>query len=375
MAEEREERRLPMLEPAFRWRKIRPCGGAKSALVACFHPRGVGGSIPSQEQFRGCIVGQALGDALGFVVEGQPTEVCQEYVDDVLGRDKELGRGRIPFGQYSDDTQLARELVRSYVARGRFDPEDYARRISAIFCEGRIVGRGRSTEEAAERLARGVPWYGAGTPPPSAGNGSAMRAGPIGLIFHDDPEDLVRAATEQGIITHADPRCSAGAIAVAGAVALALRPRPVEPAPFLAHLAELTEGVELRFASGLTRLARWLSLPPEEAATRISREGLEQDPPRGWRGISPFVVGSVLWSLYSFLRSPEDYLKTLRTAIAVGGDVDTTAAMAGAMSGAHLGFGAVPRGLARRLTDRGTWGLAELVALADQCHKTKHRLA
>jgi ADP-ribosylglycohydrolase len=55
--------------------------------------------------------------------------------------------------------------------------------------------------------------------------------------------------------------------------------------------------------------------------------------------------------------------------------VDTTAAMAGAMSGAHLGFGAVPRGLARRLTDRGTWGLAELVTLADQCHKMKHRLA
>ena len=75
------------------------------------------------------------------------------------------------------------------------------------------------------------------------------------------------------------------------------------------------------------------------------------------------------------MRSPDDYLKTLRTAIAVGGDVDTTAAMAGAMSGAHLGFGVVPRGLARRLTDRGTWGLAELVALADQCHKMKHRLA
>ena len=331
--------------------------------------------VPSEEQFRGCLVGQALGDALGFVVEGRPPEVCREYVDEVLGRDGGLGRGRVPFGQYSDDTQLARELMQSYAACGRFDPEDYARRIAAIFSEGRIVGRGRSTEEAAQRLARGVPWDEAGTPPPSAGNGSAMRAGPIGLLFYDDHEGLVRAATEQGIITHADPRCLAGAVAIAGAVAFALRRCPVEPATFLTRLAELSEEVEPRFATHLRRLARWLPLLPEEAVTRISEEGLEQEPAHGWHGISPFVVGSVLWSLYSFLKSPDDYRQTIRTAIAVGGDVDTTAAMAGAISGARLGLAAVPQGLAQRLTDRGTWRLAELMALADECHRTKRRLA
>ena len=331
--------------------------------------------VPSEDQFRGCLVGQALGDALGFVVEGRPPEVCREYADNVLGRDEHLGRSQFPFGQYSDDTQLARELIQSYTARGRFDPEDYARRISAIFSEGRIVGRGKSTEEAANRLARGIPWDEAGTLPPAAGNGSAMRAGPIGLIFHDDPEGLVRAATEQGIITHADTRCSAGAIAVAGAVSLAARRRPVEPTPFLARLAELSGEVEPRFATYLRHLARWLRLSPEEAVTRISQEGLEQGPTNGSRGIPPFVVGSVLWSLYSFLRSPEDYRETIHTAIAAGGDADTTAAMAGAISGAHLGLPAVPRSLARRLIDRGTWGLVALIALADECHRTKRRLA
>jgi ADP-ribosylglycohydrolase len=327
--------------------------------------------MPSKKQFQGCLLGQALGDALGFVVEGRPPEVCREYADDVLGRDGELKIDRFSVGQYSDDTQLARELLQSYVAHGRFDPEDYARRICAIFAEGRIVGRGRSTEEAANRLARGVPWDEAGTPPPSAGNGSAMRAGPIGLIFYDDPDGLVRAATEQGIITHADPRCSAGAIAIAGAVAFALRGRSIEPVPFLARLAELTEEVEPRFADHLRRLTRWLPLPPEEAVTRISVEGLEHQLAHEWRGISPFVVGSMLWSLYSFLKNPDDYRETIRTAIAVGGDVDTTAAMAGAISGAHLGLDAVPLNLTHRLTDRGTWGQADLIDLADQCYEIK----
>jgi ADP-ribosylglycohydrolase len=110
---------------------------------------------------------------------------------------------------------------------------------------------------------------------------------------------------------------------------------------------------------------------PEEAVELISRAGFEPGYPDGWRGISPFVVSSVLWSLYSFLKSPEDYQETIRIAIAVGGDVDTTAAMAGAISGAHLGLGAVPSNLAERLTDQGSWGLDELERLAGEGYKLK----
>jgi ADP-ribosylglycohydrolase len=330
---------------------------------------------PTRKQFQGCLVGQALGDALGFVVEGQPSTFCRRYVDERLGGDRILGPGRGPFplGQYSDDTQLARELMQSYASCGGFDPEDYARRIAAIFWENRIVGRGRATEEAAERLARGVPWREAGTPPPSAGNGSAMRAGPIGLLFHDDPEGMVQAAHEQGFITHRDTRCSAGAIAIAGAVALALRESPVERLEFLGKLAELTKPVEPPFAEALISLSGWVSLLPEQAVTHISRVGFERKLEEGWDEITPFVMPSVLWSLYSFLRSPEDYWETIRTAIAVGGDVDTTAAMAGAISGAHLGLGAVPRKLVARLTDRGFWGLPELTDLAGKCYEIKMR--
>ncbi len=329
----------------------------------------------TREQFQGCLVGQALGDALGFIVEGQPPTFCRRYVEERLGGGRILGAGRGPFplGQYSDDTQLARELMQSYAACGEFDPEDYANRIAAIFSEGRIVGRGRATEEAAKRLAQGVPWEEAGTPPPSAGNGSAMRAGPIGLLFYDDLDELVQAARAQGIITHRDTRCSAGAVTIAGAVALALREGPVERLDFLGRLSELTARVEALFAEALISLSGWVALPPEQAVVHISRAGLERKLDEGWGEITPFVVPSVLWSLYSFLRTPEDYWQTIRTAIAVGGDVDTTAAMAGAISGAHLGLDAVPRKLAGRLTDQGSWGFSELTDLAGKCYDVKHR--
>ena len=121
----------------------------------------------------------------------------------------------------------------------------------------------------------------------------------------------------------------------------------------------------------MRQLPGWVFVCPEEAVELISRAGLEPGYPDGWRGISPFVVSSVLWSLYSFLKSPEDYQETIRIAIAVGGDVDTTAAMAGAISGAHLGLGAVPSNLAERLTDQGSWGLDELERLAGEGYNLK----
>src|ERR687889_321726 len=103
-------------------------------------------NVPTKEQFEGCLIGQCVGDALGFVVEGQPPEVCREYVEEALdkGQPRAHRRSRYAFGQYSDDSQLARELMQSYAARERFDPEDYASRIAAIFSEDQIVGRGRA---------------------------------------------------------------------------------------------------------------------------------------------------------------------------------------------------------------------------------------
>jgi ADP-ribosylglycohydrolase len=249
---------------------------------------------------------------------------------------------------------------------GHFDPADYARRIAAIFVEDRVVGRGRATEEAARRLADGVAWDLAGAPPPAAGNGSAMRAAGVGLIAPRGSDELARVAHDQGRITHADPRCSAGAIAVAAAVARGVRGQPPEPAAFCSEIAELAAPFDRRTAELFAQLPAWVALHPDEAIAPIAALGSAPQVGPVWPGISPYVVPSVLWSLYSFLRTPGDYMATVCTAIAVGGDVDTTAAMAGAISGAHLGLDAIPTDLAACVNDQGTWRAPALSDLADR---------
>lgn len=326
--------------------------------------------VPQVDQFSGSLIGQCLGDALGFPVEGSAPDTCLSYVNELrtLGLKQTLpAHPNYASGQYTDDSQLAREFMMSYAELGRFDPADYAARIRSIFAENRIVGRGLATEAAARRLMAGVHWEKAGTPSPQAGNGTAMRAGPVGLLFAGDAQQMIRVACDQGRITHKDVRCSAGSVAIAGAVALASRGGKIDVQLFVRQLGEWMRAFDEPFAEHVLQLPDWLTLSPQEAAPTFSCR-VSGDFQGNWRWISPFVIPSVLWSLYSFLRTPEDYWETVCTAIVAGGDVDTTAAMAGAISGAHVGLKGLPGELARQVNDQGQWGFDELVDLSTRCY-------
>ena len=286
------------------------------------------------------------------------------------GRAAERSAADYPFGQYSDDTQLARELLLSFQEQRRWDTPAFAVRLAHLFRDGRDVGAGQGTRSAALRLLMGVPWSEAGTAAPYAGNGSAMRAGPLGLLF-SDAAAVSRAAREQSRITHLDPRCGAGAVAIALAVFIAGLGEPVDAAGFLEDIAGSVELDDVSVAQAIRGLSQWVSLDPAAAARHLHQSGLDCAHPE-WRGISAFVTPSVVWSLYAFLRSPDDYWETMCTAIGVGGDTDSMAAMAGAISGARSGPAVLPQDLVSRLHDRGEWGAEALNSLARDCAAIVH---
>jgi ADP-ribosylglycohydrolase len=137
----------------------------------------------------------------------------------------------------------------------------------------------------------------------------------------------------------------------------------MEAESFLADIADCARSAPT-LAQAIVEMTRWITLDPMHAAEEVRRSGLDPAHREQWQGISSFVIPSVVWSLYAFLRSPDDYWETVCTAIAVGGDTDTLAAMAGAMSGARLGPGALPPHLLERVNDRGDWDAPALADLA-----------
>jgi ADP-ribosylglycohydrolase len=86
------------------------------------------------DRVAGSLLGLALGDALGFMVEARPPEEAAAFVRDRLGAG-DTADPVLPdtFGQYSDDTQLARELLASIVDAGGWRPEVFGKRIGVLF--------------------------------------------------------------------------------------------------------------------------------------------------------------------------------------------------------------------------------------------------
>jgi len=335
---------------------------------------------PSIDRFTGCILGQAVGDALGFPVEGWPAEQTAAAVTPFPDHFTPHPCALFPPGQYTDDTQMMRAILTSLVewcpealeGRKQVDPGDIAARFVPLWREGEIVGRGGATTEAVLRLMAGVPWRESGAPPPQAGNGSAMRTSPLGLWLYDDPAALARAAADVSRITHADPRCLSGAVAISAAVAYAASHDTIDAVSFIAFVAGLTRPYHAGFAALIEHLPRWLQMDESAAVREIRHAGLPPDQEPDWPGISPFVIPTVLVCLYAFLRTPADYCEPVRFVIAQGGDVDTTGAITGAISGAFNGIEAVPESLACAVTDQGRHGYEELRALAEQLWALKH---
>ena len=86
------------------------------------------------------------------------------------------------------------------------DPDDLAKR----FTRGHIRGIGQATREFLHNYEDlGKPWYAAGVS--SAGNGTAMRAAPVGLVHLGDPYRIYRDSLLQAVVTHRDSMAVAAA--------------------------------------------------------------------------------------------------------------------------------------------------------------------
>ena len=101
----------------------------------------------TQDQFEGCLLGLALGDALGAPLEGG---VVERFVWRLIGRTK---NGEM---RWTDDTQMSLDLAESLIAKGAVDPDDLAQRFARSYRWSRGYGPGAA--KLLKRIARGSNW-------------------------------------------------------------------------------------------------------------------------------------------------------------------------------------------------------------------------
>ena len=240
-----------------------------------------------------------------------------------------LGK-RHPPGTYSDDTQMTIAVAEALLAEDDLDAAMRAMGAEFVrWSESPDNDRapGGTCMTGCASLAAGVPWRDAGVSD-SKGCGSAMRVAPIGLRFAGERARLLEVARASSLLTHGHRAAVESAAAAALLVALALEKRTPEQM----HRAVLEEcgPRSLDLADRLGQVPGLLSADP---ALALSAEGLGES----W--VAEEAVASALWC---FWRSPDDFRTTVLTAANTDGDSDSIAAIAGGISGAFNGIGAIP---------------------------------
>lgn len=292
-------------------------------------------AIPKERATVGCILGTAVGDAMGLACEGLSRR-RQLKMFPVLTGHKLLPAGK---GLCSDDTEHTCMLAQSLIGVAGLDTGDAARQFATGFgwrlrfwLLGMPAGIGFATLRAIVKLWIGIPPRLSGVF--SAGNGPAMRAALIGVCHGDDPPRMLALARAATRITHTDPRAEHGALAVALAAHLAAAGAEITPADYARHLRQLlgNEGGEL---SGLVdNVARSVS-QRESAADYTSRNGCAN-------GISGYMLHTVPAALHVWLAHQRDYRGAITATVRLGGDSDTVAAIVGAIIGARVGKEGIP---------------------------------
>src|SRR6185295_11989560 len=140
-----------------------------------------------EERFRGCLLGLAVGDAVGTTLEFRRRGTFEPLTDMVGGGPF----GLLP-GQWTDDTSMALCLATSLVERDGFDARDQMERYcwwadrGYLSSTGKCFDIGNTVASALRRYQRDGNPYAGSRDQNSAGNGCIMRLAPIPMYFFPD---------------------------------------------------------------------------------------------------------------------------------------------------------------------------------------------
>ena len=278
------------------------------------------------DRYQGCLLGLAVGDALGTTLEFQPPGSFKP-VSDMTGG----GPFHLKPGQWTDDTSMALCLAESLAECGGFDPSDQMRRYVRWYHEGYLSSTGRcfdignTTRSALHRFEKtGEPFSGP-TDPQQAGNGSLMRLAPVPMFYAAAPETAIEKSGESSRTTHGADVCIDACRYFGGLIAGALA-GATKDGLLSDHYAPIP--------------GYWKKHPLDPQIDEIAAGSFKTKNPPEIKGTG-YVVQSLEAALWAFYRG-NTFEEGCLLAVNLGDDADTTGAIYGQIAGAYYGASGIP---------------------------------
>ncbi|MFN7938910.1 MAG: ADP-ribosylglycohydrolase family protein [Bryobacteraceae bacterium] len=273
-----------------------------------------------EQRFVGCLLGLAVGDAVGTTVEFAQRGSFEPVTDMVGG-----GPFRLPAGAWTDDTSMALCLAESLLACRGNDPLDQMKRYVAWYRQGvnSSIGRcfdiGFTTRDALNEFERtGDPLAGP-VREYTAGNGSIMRLAPVVMAYAFDRHAAREHAALSSRTTHGAKLAVDGCRLMADLLHGLLQGKPKDEVLARGYY----QGPALDDQVAALTLGGWQA----KTGQQIRSTG--------------FVVHSLEAALWAFATTT-DFASGCLRAVNLGGDADTIAAIYGQFAGAHYGLEGIP---------------------------------
>ena len=287
--------------------------------------------------YRGCLLGLAVGDAIGTSVEFMPPGSFTPLTDMVGG-----GPFNLAPGEWTDDTSMALCLADSLIEQKGFDPIDQLERYVSWYHTGYLASNGRcfdigiSTAASLHRFERTHEPYPGSTAANSAGNGSLMRLAPVPMFYARQPGMAIEKCADASRTTHANVK-AVDACRYFGAVLVgALNGQPKR--------ALLLPPQDWEFLDAETK-ALLANLEPDIAEVASGSFKRKSPPAIQGGGYVVHALEAALWAFYQSSTFKEGALMAAN----LGDDADTTAAIYGQLAGAFYGEQGIPEGWRSRL--------------------------
>jgi ADP-ribosylglycohydrolase len=315
-----------------------------------------------EDRFQGCLLGLAIGDALGYPTEFLTLkEIRKRYgprgIEDIQGNP----------ALHSDDTQMSVAVCLALIKAGHSSLENLMEVLGQEFLlwlrsPENDRSPGNTSIKGCQDLESGVPWNQSGVVQ-SKGCGANMRVAPIGLYYGEDLPKLRLVARSSALVTHAHPTALVAAEVTAECVAWAAQ--GISPADYLDRIRNLRQSSaaawdsmlgdawkRAHFASAEDYLVEgWrellVALDRVPQAVSQSSEDICEVCGGGW-----IAEEALACALACVLKSPDDYGATVKRGANSSGDSDSIASIAGAISGALLGAKAIPKEWRKRIENR-----------------------
>ena len=273
------------------------------------------------DSFIGCVLGLATGDAMGAPYEGGLLE---------RGIWRLIGKTSDGCLRWTDDTQMAIDLAESLLSDGQVAPDRLAKRFAFSYRWSRGYGPGAT--KVLRRIRSGEPWEQAvyrGFPGGSYGNGAAMRAPIVALFFARDRRQTIASARMSARVTHAH------ALGVEGAVMIAVAAHSLLNGDSIKQMVDAVraECAMPEMCMRMERIIEWMRRDEQPIPQSVAR----------YLGNGTSAPASCPTALYVAARHMStSFEEMMRFVQACRGDVDTIAAMAGALWGIGNGYERLP---------------------------------